>query len=1014
MRPISLEINSFGPYAGHQVIDFRELKGRNLFLICGPTGSGKTTVLDAMCYALYGNTSGNDRTGATMRSEYATPEQKTSVIFDFSIGSHLYRIERSPEQEIAKKRGSGTKIETASAAFYEIDEEGNVLRPIATKNVNGEVEKRLGFKSEQFRQVVLLPQGDFRKLLLAGSAERQEIMQVLFHTQRYGRFQELAKARYDAIEQRHAAVEERIVQVLQLAGAETEEGLDQRQADLAKQLDQARAEGQRAKAERDAYQKTAAAAEVLAGHWQALKKGQQELLALQEQETAMRERSAFIERLKKAQLLSEPCKYLDEIQDKGTAAGTALAEAQKKQEAAEQDLVQARQRQADVESRQVTYKGEVEQLSRLKGLVEKVKAYTTVVGQFNTQQAACHKTAAALEGVTARLQSAKEKIDAAQAISEGLQQRRVAQEQLKNQQRLLHERVQQEERIAELKKAIDAAHKDEAGKQAIYDELARKAHEAQVDYESVQALFLQGQAGLLAQTLQEGQVCPVCGSRQHPQLAVLADNMPQKEDVERCKRAADERADQSQRGRVAWEKVKTAVEAQEGQYKELRSQYAEDGSLASWQDRLAQGEALLKAQQRQLDELTRQVAEMQQLKEGLAQLERQVEQARSQADQARTAFAATEAVLSQAQAELPEQYRVETALQQAIGQVEKRIAAYDREVRDSRDQLSRAEKAQARWTEQVRILQQQVQELRQQYSDTMDAVKERVLAAGFSTVMECRTIQRQVPRLPEEERLRAAYDQQIQQVQGRIAQEEKTIAGVAEPDMAAYTAQLEEKNKKSDELARAAADLENQQLAVTKAGQQIRTWRAEQGQLAEQYKTVGAVYELVSGKATGVNFERYVLGALLDDVLLAANLRLDEMSRHRYQLQRSNERGDRRVRRVGLDIEVFDSYTGYARPANTLSGGETFLASLSLALGLADVVQAYSGGIHLDTIFIDEGFGTLDADTLDFALKALLDLEKGGRLVGIISHVPELRERIDTRLAINKSDRGSTAAFELL
>ena len=120
------------------------------------------------------------------------------------------------------------------------------------------------------------------------------------------------------------------------------------------------------------------------------------------------------------------------------------------------------------------------------------------------------------------------------------------------------------------------------------------------------------------------------------------------------------------------------------------------------------------------------------------------------------------------------------------------------------------------------------------------------------------------------------------------------------------------------------------------------------------------------------------------------------------------------MRRVGLDIEVFDSYTGYARPANTLSGGETFLASLSLALGLADVVQAYSGGIHLDTIFIDEGFGTLDADTLDFALKALLDLEKGGRLVGIISHVPELRERIDTRLAINKSDRGSTAAFELL
>jgi exonuclease SbcC len=182
--------------------------------------------------------------------------------------------------------------------------------------------------------------------------------------------------------------------------------------------------------------------------------------------------------------------------------------------------------------------------------------------------------------------------------------------------------------------------------------------------------------------------------------------------------------------------------------------------------------------------------------------------------------------------------------------------------------------------------------------------------------------------------------------------------------------------------------------------------------LTEAYKTVGAVYELIAGKQTGINFERYVLGALLDEVLAAANGRLQGMSRQRYSLQRSRLWDDKRVKQIGLDIEVYDNYTGYARPANTLSGGETFLASLSLALGLADVVQAYSGGIHLDTMFIDEGFGTLDGETLDYALKTLASLRSGGRLVGIISHVPELKERIDARLAVHKTDRGSTSSFE--
>ena len=185
MIPLRLVMNAFGPYAGQEVIDFRDLGDRKLFLIYGPTGAGKTTVLDAMCYALYGDTSGDLRSGAHMRSEYASPKDKTYVDFSFAIGTKRYRIERSPEQEIAKKRGTGLKKEGAKAALYAIDDHDEDTAVIATKNVTAEIIRLLGFKSEQFRQVVLLPQGDFRKLLLANSSERQQIMQTLFHTQRY-------------------------------------------------------------------------------------------------------------------------------------------------------------------------------------------------------------------------------------------------------------------------------------------------------------------------------------------------------------------------------------------------------------------------------------------------------------------------------------------------------------------------------------------------------------------------------------------------------------------------------------------------------------------------------------------------------------------------------------------------------------------------------------------------------------------------------------------------------------
>ena len=353
-------------------------------------------------------------------------------------------------------------------------------------------------------------------------------------------------------------------------------------------------------------------------------------------------------------------------------------------------------------------------------------------------------------------------------------------------------------------------------------------------------------------------------------------------------------------------------------------------------------------------------------------------------------------------------------MQQAVHELDHKVRAYEQALKKSRTVLAKAQQEAVRWQEQEKSLQRQVADLRQQYQEAYGKLKSRVEAAGFASVQECRSLQGSIDTIEAKEEEIASYDKAVQQASGRLTQEQAAVGTQPEPDMAAHGRILQEKNNRCSHLSEEGASLKSQYDRNAASLAQIASWRKEQADLSSRYKTVGAVYELVSGKNTGVNFERYVLGALLDDVLSAANQRLLKMSRSRYRMQRSHDWHDKRVKQIGLDIEIFDSYTGYARPANTLSGGETFLASLSLSLGLADVVQSYTGGIHLDTIFVDEGFGTLDSEALDYALKALLDLRQDGRLVGIISHVPELRERIDTRLAIRKTERGSTAAFEIL
>lgn len=1012
MIPIYLEMTAFGPYAGQEIVDFRELGDHKLFLIYGPTGSGKTTILDAMCYALYGSTSGDSRTGAHMRSEYAPPQEATAVSFRFAIGRKYYRIDRSPEQEIAKKRGTGLKKAAAHAALYETDEDGAQEQLVAAKNVTAAVERLLGFQADQFRQVVLLPQGDFRKLLLAGSSERQQIMQTLFHTQRYSQLQELAKARHDALASQYEQVRQRREQCLADLGIASEEELPDKEKAWQDKSAAVDAQWREAEGRRKTCQAAFQAAQTLENHWLLRDQKRREAAQLQDQAGRFQEKRDTIAILRQAEILAEPCRHLDDLEKEGKEAHKAAEKARRLAKKAEKDLAEAQRQLAVLSARESGYKAACEERVQLTGLQEKAGSYRDCC----LEEERCRKAAGEAERrwnqVRQKKEAEKQALDKAREAVAGLAEQAVAAEQAKARWQALSDRLQREGQAASLEEQLKEAGKQWQHSQNFLEKAAAKARDERVAYESVRALFLQAQAAVLASELEEGKPCPVCGSAAHPMPAVRPDSLPERRDVEQHQKRADASEAKRQQWEVTAKADETRHQALKEQYDALRRQYPQDGTLADWQDKAEQARKAMEDLQQQLqagEALKKAVAAGQ---ARLSRWEKDEEAARTAAEQARTLAAKAAETKARLEADLPEAYRDLKALQQRLDALGKAITAYEKDLQQYRDAVVAGERQAAKQQQEAQNWQHQVEVLRDRFSQGVQALRDRVVAAGFESVKACRAMQAAVGQIPELEAAVRQYDTQVQQVQGQLDQEEKAIGSQHRPDVAAARTALDEAEKASQALVEEKGSLTAQYQRWQQSKAALAALQQEGRDLTEEYKTVGAVYELIAGKQTGINFERYVLGALLDEVLAAANGRLQGMSRQRYSLQRSRSWDDKRVKQIGLDIEVYDNYTGYARPANTLSGGETFLASLSLALGLADVVQAYSGGIHLDTMFIDEGFGTLDGETLDYALKTLASLRSGGRLVGIISHVPELKERIDARLAVHKTDRGSTSSFE--
>lgn len=879
MRPERLRISAFGPYAGEEDMNFSVLENHTLFLICGPTGAGKSTILDAMCYALYGKTSGAVRSGEDLRSNYVGYDRKTYVEFDFAIGDRHYRIYRSPTQLLERQKGDRSKpVEhKGKADFYEIDEEGKEKAHITSKGVDSAVEKLLGVGLEQFRQIILLPQGDFRKLLLADSSDRQKIMEQLFQTGIYLAFEKRLQEETQKLKTEYSRGELQRTTLLETCRSESEEELEKQAETNEKILKEKETEFMQADKEQQVFLRAYDEANVLHGAFLRLETAETALKRMEEKKKEKEELRGHIKMIRAAQSVTKEWSEAVNAKKQQRTAAETLEKAAADLPVKEKAKAEAEQALALFEKEKPKQKERIEMKGKLEQYRNPSRSYGTA-----------KREAERLAGIYAVKQKEAER----------------------------------------LREQVSAAEK--------------KVAEDKKNWLCRNRIFMEGQAFVLAEKLTDGQPCPVCGSLSHPAPAAAGEDRIMEKDVKDAER-------QMHLSEDAEKKIRHEAEAY--QAKELAA-------------------------------------------------------AKESADKAM-------AVLSELEKNLPAAYRDSLALEKEIKDLETRISSFEKSLEQAEEKRKNAETIYQALKEQKELLEKQAGEFLKVSEEKNCILKIKVAEAGFTDWFECSRYMKEVPRLEAYENDLKIYDQSVHAEEEKIKGEKEKTAGKTKPDMNDWnekrTKLLESMKQFVAEKAEKETELKKQKETLKKLYQLKET----QKEISEKYSLVAHLWEIAQGKETGINLERFVLGALLDAVTEKANLRLMEMSGNRYELLRKRgERSDGR-KKAGLDLEVYDANTGRARPAATLSGGETFLASLSLALGLADVVQEYAGGVHLDAMFIDEGFGSLDSESLDLAMKTLQELKGQNRLIGLISHVGGLEERIPAKLRVTKTQTGSTAAFEV-
>ncbi|NBB84950.1 MAG: AAA family ATPase [Bacteroidetes bacterium] len=1013
MKPLHLTIDEFGPYTEQQTIDFGALKASGLFLIHGRTGSGKSSIMDAICFALYGETSGDERDGKEMRSHFASDDEPTEVTLTFALGDKTYRITRRPAMEMAKVRGEGTTRRSPEATLWDRteaapDEEGTLVAN-GKRDVGEAIEARVGFTADEFRQVVMLPQGKFRSFLAASSSDREEILKKLFDTSRFEQLQEELKRRARAAKDEAQKVAQQIEAILENRSVESREALEALYAEQKKEQETRAAEATAAKRALTEARKTLEQAQQVEALFAEHEKAESALAEAQAGREAHQQKKAELQAAQRAQRVAPTFERLEEQAAEQAEAAAKREEAQGALQTAAADAKEAQKELTAAEARQAEREALQEEITTLKGLVEKVEQYAAA----GEAVAKAKERKAKAEAAKAQERAAVEKLSAKQkelsstreATKEVAGTLKLRTSELKQ----AEEALKKSETLAEKRAAATAARNTLKTKTEALTQQEEKVAALQEKADTLLQARLDGQAALLARELTEGDPCPVCGATHHPAPATSEVALPDEAALEQAKAAAQKARAAIPDLRTAADKARTTLATLEAEVAALSSGELFDADTERDTLRSKRDEAQTKRDEAQeaADRLPELDEQLQKTQEALAQKEKALESATAAVQEATGTLERAQERRKTLGADVPAEFKTAAQVTSAREQKERQLQQLKEALKQAQEANQEATTALARATSTRDAAQERLDAAKAKHTKAEAAFTEALQNAGFADPEAFQDAYRSDEAMAALQEAIASYEKTLTEAEGRLKRAEAAVASKERPDVEALASTVEAKAKAHEAAVNARAQANAGVQDLSKDLDTVTSLAQQQREEEQTYQRIGVLAEAAQGKnEKNLSLQRFVLASRLEEVLEMANARFATMSQSRYQLYRATEVSDAR-RGAGLDLLVDDAYTGERRPVSTLSGGEGFQAALALALGLSDTVQNAQGGRRLETLFIDEGFGSLDAEALDRALETLLDLRTSGRLVGIISHVAELKERIDARVEVQAGMQGS-------
>ena len=908
MRPLKLIISAFGPYADKTELDLSQLGSSGLYLITGDTGAGKTTLFDAIAFALYGEPSGETREASMLRSKYAQPDTDTYVEMTFAYNGNEYNIVRNPEYQRPKKRGDGfTSHKTDAILTYP---DGRLVT--GSPQVTNAIKELIGIGRSQFTQIAMIAQGDFLKLLIASTKERQEIFRQIFQTKNYETLQYRLKSEASTMGSQYTEIQRSIKQYIDGIVFEVDDVLeiDVRKAQSGQLTTQAVLELLVNLTEQDKTNYEAKKAVLKAVESEISKidstlgKAAQDNRARADLNKAKSDLSSASEKVPELQTAYEDAaKHQPEIE---TLTGQIATEQSKLPQYNELDAASNVINEKSKELKALEKKkGELAKDIRLKR--DQLKARTDELLSLKD-----------VETKKLQLEAEQEKA-------------KLRKRQLGGLSALLSER-------AKIKAAYEAS-------QADYQELRDVADAANINYIELNRAFLNAQAGILAGTLEEGAPCPVCGSKEHPSPAELSNEAPTEKAVDTAKKKADK----------AQSDASNASSTAAGEKAKLESKDKEIAKAA---------QEIFAEQPEMLEENI--YAETAQLLVHMRTLSAEIEVAELGCERK-----------AKIESNLPNTEKEVTELSEAIAENETTIAAHTAEINGFVSMLTKL-KASLSFSKKAEA----------EANIRMLADKKKLLENDISFSKET---------LDNHKALVSSLETQIQTLVGQLEGAEAIeVDNLDKQKMALW----EKKKAYTDKLTAIVSRFSTNTGIKERIAERLK----EGSVVEERLKWVKALSDTANGQLAGkdkIMLETFVQASYFEHIIRRANVRLMVMSSGQYELKRASDASNQRSQ-SGLELNVIDHYNASERSVKTLSGGESFMASLSLALGLSDEIQSTSGGIRLDSMFVDEGFGSLDQDTLSQALKVLNGLADSSLLVGIISHVAELKERIDKQIIVKK------------